>query len=347
MSSKTKFYKSNTFIIITGYLFLILSFYIVVFTYSGTIVLIISTVLSLTILIYVVKNNPKILSLIFSSILVLISLTCTATDLNNSAKINTEIESLVVGSLNREYRYYLPENFEAKGKKSCIIALHGFMQTASTMERLTRFNDYADTLGFMVVYPEGYKKSWNDGDDTKPAAHENINDIEFISQIITKLESKSSVQNFYLTGFSNGGFFAIDAACKLSDKIDGAAVVAAGVWQGNLQNCNEASKLNMMLILMKEDPLTKWRVFKKSTSDLVKNFGCTPRDVADTLYTNYGVTTIDYHCKKIIVREIVFENGGHVWPGGEQYLPSFLIGNAIDHPDASKLIVNFLIEKQQ
>jgi len=265
-------------------------------------------------------------------------------DIQNSFRSNLQVESLFVKGEKREYCYYIPAKFNSSENKSCIIALHGFMQTAQTMERLTRFNYYADTLNFAVVYPEGYKKSWNDGDDTKPATRDNIDDIAFLSKIISKLKAEYSIENFYLTGFSNGGFLTVDAACSLDTVVDGFAVVAAGTWEGNLSNCIEVRIPKSMFILMKEDPLTKWNKFGNSVNNYLGKSGCINNIEKDTILTGDTFTVIDYQCGDKITREAIFESGGHVWPGGGQYLPSFMIGSAVDNIDASKLILDFLFK---
>lgn len=344
---KNRFYKSNWFFVTIGYVIFLIAIYFVVFTYWVTVSLLASSLISIFILIRVVKTTPKFFSIFFSLILIVINLSCTAIDINNSLKVNTQIETLFVDGEEREYRYYLPSKFYESSDKICVIALHGFMQTAATMERLTRFNDYADSLGFMVVYPEGYMKSWNDGDDTKPATRENKDDVGFISEIISKLSKEKSIDGFYLTGFSNGGFLAVDAACSLSNLIDGFAVVAAGTWKGNLKNCNSPSVSKSMFILMKEDPLTKWRQFGNSAVNYLKKFDCYSNATKDTIISNNTFTVIDYKCNETVTREAIFEKGGHVWPGGGQYLPSFIVGNAIDDIDVSELILNFWFDNTQ
>jgi hypothetical protein len=47
-----------------------------------------------------------------------------------------------------------------------VIALHGRLGTGSGMEKLTHFEAIAEREKFLLIYPDGVKKSWNDGRGT-------------------------------------------------------------------------------------------------------------------------------------------------------------------------------------
>lgn len=71
--------------------------------------------------------------------------------------------------------------------------MHGGDGTAKQLMHNTRkrFNKLANTKGFIVVYLQGVKKSWNDNNthDTNGfAGKENIDDVGFIIKMIQQLE---------------------------------------------------------------------------------------------------------------------------------------------------------------
>ena len=60
-----------------------------------------------------------------------------------------------------------------------LFCLHGGGGTAEGMIKLTqnRFNELADNEGFIVVYPQGFDKGWNDG-RTEPFSTANREHID-------------------------------------------------------------------------------------------------------------------------------------------------------------------------
>ena len=50
------------------------------------------------------------------------------------------------------------------------------------------FEYLAQEKGFLVVYPQGYKRSWNLGEEESDA-----DDIEFVNMIVEKLKSYSGI----------------------------------------------------------------------------------------------------------------------------------------------------------
>ncbi len=246
-----------------------------IFTYYGSVFLIISCLLCVGILIYFFKLKLKWISRILVIIPLLLLTSFNLMNLKNLKSSNTEVETIMIGDMKREYRHFIPENFNVSSHKTAIIALHGFKQSAKGMERLTGFSELASAHNFMVIYPEGYKKGWNDGDDTKEATKENIDDISFLSFIIDWAKEKGA-NNIILAGFSNGGFLAVNAGCKLSHKLDAVVPVAAGTWNGNLMNCSNVSKHDILFIQCQADKITNYSRFGPSVITYAQKTGCTP-----------------------------------------------------------------------
>jgi polyhydroxybutyrate depolymerase len=121
-----------------------------------------------------------------------------------------------------------------------LIALHGGLGSGAQFEQQTDFDGLAEANGFIVVYPDGTpvrpgsdEEVWNAGACCSVASQSerNVNDVGFISALITKLEGRFDIDRHrvYVTGHSNGAMLGERLACQLSNK-----VVAIAVQSGTL-----------------------------------------------------------------------------------------------------------------
>jgi len=85
-------------------------------------------------------------------------------------------DSIPIGSMTREFLEYVPHDISLHSP--LVIVLHGALMDAKSMREWTgyEFDQLADQHGFVVVYPNGYKRTWNDchSQATFPAHIENI-----------------------------------------------------------------------------------------------------------------------------------------------------------------------------
>lgn len=105
-----------------------------------------------------------------------------------------------------------------------VIAMHGFLGTSRNMQRKTILDTIARQYGFIVAYPNGEGRRWNDGrgPDARP------DDVAYLTALITALvaDNRADPQRIFLTGHSNGGGMAMRMACDRPDLIAGISVVA-------------------------------------------------------------------------------------------------------------------------
>jgi polyhydroxybutyrate depolymerase len=165
--------------------------------------------------------------------------------------------------LNRQAFMYNPTPF-SQDKKALVIVLHGGGSTARTFHRYTKygFTNLAKEDNFLVVYPEGLGKSWNDGprDTIAYARKHKIDDIGFISKLIDHMvENYNADPNLvFATGMSNGGFMSIRLGSELSDKIKGIAPVTANLPVFSKGNWPNKSGVSMLMMNATEDPLVPY-----------------------------------------------------------------------------------------
>lgn len=79
---------------------------------------------------------------------------------------NTSVESITFDGLKRSYRIHVPQNLNNSNPAPLLFVLHGGGGDGERMEeQLTEFgfNKLSDNYGFIVVYPDGIERHWNDG----------------------------------------------------------------------------------------------------------------------------------------------------------------------------------------
>lgn len=122
--------------------------------------------------------------------------------------------SLTVDGMQRSYLLVTPAG--ATVGLPVLIFLHGVTTTPG--EELDRdgFEPLAQNRQAVLVYPGGYRGSWNAGDDCCGAALlDNVNDVDFLKAVaadVTKGEH-TDAKRVYLGGFSNGAKLVWKIAC--------------------------------------------------------------------------------------------------------------------------------------
>ncbi|MFG1360349.1 CE1 family esterase [Xanthobacter pseudotagetidis] len=126
----------------------------------------------------------------------------------------------VVGE-ERRYLVVSPDSppGQPPGPRPVLIALHGAMQTPESFRAYSGLDAAAEANGFVVVYPEGEGKVWNDG---RPAAMRLKlmlrpgDDEAFLIALARKLvaEGIADPARISLAGISNGGFMVQKMACE-------------------------------------------------------------------------------------------------------------------------------------
>jgi polyhydroxybutyrate depolymerase len=135
--------------------------------------------------------------------------------------------SLEVGGRQRTYRVYVPEA-AADGPVPLLVGLHGGMGSGDQFARANGIEAVAEREGFVVVHPDGDRRTWNGGVCCGRAAREGVDDVELVRALIDRLEADHDIDptQVHVFGHSNGGIMAYRLACELSDRIAGIAAVA-------------------------------------------------------------------------------------------------------------------------
>ena len=313
-------------------------------------------------------THKKLMPLWVSSLIILSTLfvsNCRTPDHDQKYQSKSESRVILHKNKKRNYSIYIPVSYERHKPLPLVIVLHGGGGTGKGMEEtltLGEWNSLADKNGFVVVYPDGIQKRWNDGrTDIHSYAHnQNIDDVGFISSLIDQLSFELNIdqQRIYATGISNGGMMSFRLACQLSHKI--AAIAAVTASMSETFTYEPSTPISVLIINGTDDPLVPysggeirflrrthgkvkstddtfsfWRKHNKCdrTSLRVNRFNKIDSDGTSVNHKVYG------NCQQkteVILYSI--EGGGHTWPQGFQYLPEGLIGKTSQEIDATSTI---------
>jgi polyhydroxybutyrate depolymerase len=273
-----------------------------------------------------------------------------------------------VDGIERFYIVHLPENNSTNKLLPLVLVLHGGGGNAKQMQKFSRFNKTADQNSFIAVYPEGYDKNWSDGriGDELPMQRD---DVKFISMMLDTLIKKYNVDSMriFSTGISNGGFFSIYLAYKLSNRILAIAPVCAAIPENLEDKFKPDFPVSMMLINGTEDKLVKYdggavgfndgdRGFSISTdktiSIWIKNNNCSTVPAEESIPDK----NLKDQCSAIKytysggnagteVMLIKIKGGGHTWPGRSQYLPKFIVGRVCNDFDGNEMVWEFFMSR--
>jgi polyhydroxybutyrate depolymerase len=248
--------------------------------------------------------------------------------------------------------YYLHEPALHTRLSPLVVVMHGGGGGARGIGRFTHFSRLADREGFLVSYPDGIDRHWNDG-----RGQTDVDDVGFIRAMIAEIPGVDH-RRVYVTGISNGAIMTNRLAVEASDLFAAAAPVA-----GNLPvGMHPRHELPMLIINGTDDPLVPYgggQVGKNSvpvqsvTSTVAawcRADGCAdaPRTQSlPDLDPNDGCRVTRSTYGKGQVQLLSINGGGHTWPGGTQYLPKTLIGNVCRDFDAAEVIWDFFKSRRR
>ncbi len=275
--------------------------------------------------------------------------------------------------LQRTFHIHTPSFYDKSVQLPLVIALHGRGGTGESMVLLSRkgLDRLADKDGFIVAYPDGIELNWNDGrmdEEANDRVHrENIDDVGFISALIDSMikDYNADPKRVYITGISNGAIMSYRLACELSHKITAIAPVDGNIPQLLFPDCFPAVPVSVLAINNVNDPLVPYEggsiygsirkinlgkvlSVDESIGFWVNRNQCSALPVVTEepdLDPKDGtrVTRKDYiDCidgTEVILYSV--DGGGHTWPGGFQYMPSFIVGKTSRDINANEVIWSF------
>jgi polyhydroxybutyrate depolymerase len=274
---------------------------------------------------------------------------------------STKKQSFTFDGEKRKFRIYLPENYDKNQLYPVVFALHGRFGDGKQMEKSSLFNPIADENNVIMVYPDGYEKSWNDGRGEGPAAEENIDDVGFIDALINLIIGDYAVDDskIYVCGMSNGGFMSMRLAHELNDRIAAFGTVTGSLSASYNEPLNQS--VPVMLIAGTEDPLVPYNggevaasgTYSLGFEDLLDyyaaNNNCNTLNTEELPEVNDdGITTEKWVYSNCTNNSkcVLFKNigAGHTWPSGDSSLGENVVGKESSEINASRELMNFFLQ---
>jgi polyhydroxybutyrate depolymerase len=268
----------------------------------------------------------------------------------------------------RMYLSYAPDKArQLSGKRPLIIVLHGGGGTARQISRGTfrRFDQWADEMGFYVVYPNAIGKMWDTGGGAiSEGLSRRRNDLGFLEHVIDHMAAKHPIDTsrVFATGISRGGHASFMLACK-SRKVRAIAPVAMNLPVHLTQACNRSRPTGLLMINGTEDPLVPYeggRVTalgkprdlvesaKKTIAIFSRRNGCGSLAGQKRIDKVNDGTRVEYRtwrCSKAPVANYKVVGGGHTWPSEKSVLPERVVGRVSKDIVATDQIVRFFLSR--
>ncbi|HLA90995.1 MAG TPA: PHB depolymerase family esterase [Gemmatimonadaceae bacterium] len=277
----------------------------------------------------------------------------------------TSVErALTVDGRRRTYRLYAPPS-AGRARAPLVLVFHGGGGRRRNAESMTRFNGIAAREGFVVAYPDGYGRNWNDGrtDFDATAFREHVDDVAFVRALIADVARVTPIdpKRVFATGISNGAIFSHYLGAKLAAQIAAIAPVVGGMADPFYREFAPSEPVSVFAIQGTKDPLVpigggnvagegRGRII--ATGEAMRMWaaadGASPAPVAGRLPDRDprdGCTVISKkwtggrNGTEVWLYEL--HGAGHTWPGGSQYLPKLVVGGVCRDFDASEAIWAF------
>lgn len=237
----------------------------------------------------------------------------------------------------------------------------------------------ADERGFVLVLPDGTESSLNlrtwggteksSGSVCVHACEENVDDIAYFRTLLDHVAKIVPVdtKRVYFTGFSNGGEMSHRIACELSDRVAAIAPVGGANMIAVTGTCTPSRAVPVLQIHGKSDPCWPFDggmgtcpgqpegAYASVTESIIGTMekpgwairnGCSVDMPAISMLPDSASdgTTAErqvFAGCQADVHFVTVTNGGHTWPGGDQYLDADTVGLVSRDFSASEMIADF------
>jgi polyhydroxybutyrate depolymerase len=253
---------------------------------------------------------------------------------------------------------YRPASMHRR-RPAVVIDLHGLYSDGPTQAALSRFRQFADAPsgGFLVVSPTGQPgplggTGWEIDALDEPGR----DDDRYLTELIDTVVSRhcADPRRVYLAGYSNGGLFAAEYACRHPGRIAAIATVAGFL---HADDCADPTPVVAFhgtadpivpfaaggdSILVAEDtPVAVVELLGRGAGPQVAASaaaaGCSPEPKRTALAAD--VVRVRWRgCDDARHHELYeIDGGGHTWPGAEEQPDGDFVGRTTASIDATEI----------
>jgi len=241
------------------------------------------------------------------------------------------VEQIAVEGRMREYRIHIPVRYTNARALPLVFVFHGSSASASVIERETSLDVRADSLGFIVVYPEGIRRAWNIGECCNYSYTHHVSEVAFVVAMLERLTTVLAIDTtrVYTTGYSDGATLSYELVCTLPHRFAAVAGISGTLFKPQ-PACPLPSPVPVMIVHGTGDgripyngqaggpPERDGAHFTYGAADVTAFWVAKNRCVTSPVTAQYGnVIRKGYSCGD--GAEVVFYTilgGSHGWPGG-------------------------------
>lgn len=250
----------------------------------------------------------------------------------------------------RRFTMYIPKSIDSSKAAPLVLNFHGSGMTAVEQMLYTKMNEAADKYRFIAVYPQGQENNWNVGFEMD--YDKGSNDVAFIRVLIEKLKNNYNIdeQAIFATGLSRGGFFTYRLAIEIPNLI--AAIAPVGAPIPNKVKAKHSCKEKMAVLLAHgdddgiviyngkdsaylsvDDTIDYWINHNQNSQEAILEEIDTQNDNTSVLIKRFSGT------KSVVLIQI--KNGGHTWPGANDFNIGLPLGKTTHDISFNDIMWNF------
>lgn len=236
----------------------------------------------------------------------------------------------------RTYLLYVPTGYTGAGVP-LVLAFHGGHGGNSfSLMYGSQLNNVAHANNFVVAYPDGtdepggYEYSFNGGGCCGYAAEAGVDDVGFVRLLLADIGTRVKIKpkKIYAAGISNGAVLSHRLGVELSDRIAAIATIAGGIEPGgDFEPTPPTRPVSVIQFHGTTDYIYPYVVIPATISYWKARNGITAKKVPtyangiEKCVSHLSATSEVVFCtakppEPIIVNGIVYDGGGHAWPGG-------------------------------
>jgi len=237
-----------------------------------------------------------------------------------SQSLFAQLDSIYDQGVYRDFIVHLPSGYSTSNQYPLVLNMHGLNSSAVHQQSYSQFDDIADSLRFIVVYPNAISNSWTTIGDS---------DVDFLSNLVDSIRTDYSCNNcLFVTGMSQGGFMTYKFANTTSHTVT-AIAVGSGNMSNVLQNSSSsAPQIPVMhfhgtddhlvsydgtLLISPVDSTIQWWVKHNNCNanpvyTAIPNSNLADSSTVEKYYYGGGSNGSEVTFYKVL-------NGGHTWSG--------------------------------
>lgn len=167
-------------------------------------------------------------------------------------------ERIDVAGTERQFRLIVPDSVDRSRPAPLVVAFHGMLiDSKDLMPHYTKLDRLAADKKFLLAFPEAIGKSWGLAPDKVNA------DLAFFDALVADVSKRYRVDpdRIYVTGMSNGSYFAQIVAIQRSTKVAAACAHCGPLDLGTaILGIHAERKFPVMIVCGEKDPIfnVKW-----------------------------------------------------------------------------------------